>query len=46
MSEQEQKQISELLYWLQWTAQQNTGEEIEIIFPLNSQLGGIIINLN
>lgn len=45
MTEQEQKLIDELLYWLQWIAQQHPGKETEILY-VPQQMGAVIINLN
>jgi hypothetical protein len=46
MSEEQQKQIDELLHWLEWTAAQKPGNETEILFQPGSQIGGVLINLN
>lgn len=45
MTEQEQKFIDELLYWLSWTTQQQPGKETEILY-VPHQMGAVIINLN
>jgi hypothetical protein len=45
MTDKDQKLIDELRFWLQWTAEQQPGNETEILY-VPMQMGAIIINLN
>lgn len=45
VTNEEQKYIEELYFWLRWTAARIPGNETEILYTPN-QLGAIIINLN
>ena len=45
MTEQEQQLIDELIYWLNWTAKQQPGNETEILYT-PGVMGAVIINLN